>query len=363
MFFKRVDRYVGWSFLLRFAGIICLLSILYTTFDLLKRLEDLQQDAIGQTLPMLAAYYCRLVPVFVLDIVPGIVLVAAGMVLVRMSKRRELLALKACGTSIYRVTAPIFFWTLVISILAFMLKEALGPQLIQQRESLSRAIDGKVGRRLMVSDASADRRVFVGEYDFARQTMETVWVLDFYPEGMLKRATQADAARWSGEGKLLLESVRTQYFRRDSTAEPEASLSQTKEIRVDLTPLDFLQAAEEERDEGMRFRTLPELRRQIRRLPEVPYFRVAFHSRLASFFGPLILLLVGVPCLIGFERSVNSRFLGLIVSMLVAGGLFGLTFVFSSMGNTGALNPVLAGWLPAVIVGAGGLWLFESMLT
>lgn len=97
--------------------------------------------------------------------------------------------------------------------------------------------------------------------------------------------------------------------------------------------------------------------------PEIPFFAVSFHTRLAAFFSPLILLLVGLPCLVGFERSVNSRFLSVIVSMGLAAGLYVLTFVFNSMGTTGALNPVLAGWLPAIISAVAGLWLFQSMMT
>jgi lipopolysaccharide export system permease protein len=363
MILKRIDRYVSRSFLARFAGLLCLIGVLYTTFDLLKRLEEIQEGGVTKVLPILAAYYCRLVPVFLLDIVPGIVLVAAGMTLVRMAKSRELLALKASGTSVHRVMAPILFWTLLISILVFALREALGPKLVRQRESLGRVLKDKVEHRLIVRDPLGNRQVFVGEYDFSSGAMKSVWVLDFYPEGMLKSTTQADSAELIPGGLLRLTRARVQSFDSNGTPEGKAVALPTEEIETGLTPLDFLQAAEEGSDEGMRFRTLPELREQMRRLPEVPYFRVAFHSRLASFFGPLILLLVGAPCLVGFERSVNSRFLGIVVSALVAGTLYGLTFVFSTMGNTGALNPLLAGWLPAILVGALGLWLFEFMAT
>jgi lipopolysaccharide export LptBFGC system permease protein LptF len=51
------------------------------------------------------------------------------------------------------------------------------------------------------------------------------------------------------------------------------------------------------------------------------------------------------------------------VSIGLAAGLYALTFVFTSMGSTGSLNPVLAGWLPVILSGAVGLWLFQAMLT
>ena len=109
--------------------------------------------------------------------------------------------------------------------------------------------------------------------------------------------------------------------------------------------------------------TLADLRVAARQYPTVPYFRVAFHGRLASAFSSLILLMIGVPCLVGFERSVNSRFLGAMLSIALAAGLYTLTFVCNSMGCTGSLNTALAGWLPTILGGSLGLWLFESMLT
>ncbi|MHC4788460.1 MAG: LptF/LptG family permease [Planctomycetota bacterium] len=363
MVLKRIDRYVGGCFLLRFGACMFLIGALYATFDMLKRLEELQREGLGRVMPALGAYYANLLPVFLLEIVPGIVLVSAGMVLVRMAKRGELLVLKACGTSLYRAMAPIFFWTLIISILVFAGREILGPRMARRQETLSRIIESKVQRHLLLSDPASDRRLFVREYDFATRTMKSVWILDFYPEGTLREATQSDSAAWAPGGALVLDRVRRQRFAPDGTAEPATTSARRVTVEMALRPEDFIDAAERDTEAGMSFHTLPELREGMRRQPGVPFFRVAFHSRLASFFAPLILLLVGCPCLVGFESSVQSRFLGVVVGIAVAGSLYGLTFVFTSMGNTSALNPVLAAWLPAIVVGAVGLWLFESMRT
>ena len=106
-----------------------------------------------------------------------------------------------------------------------------------------------------------------------------------------------------------------------------------------------------------------ELIARIKENPDVPAYRVMLHSRLASALSPFLLLLVGVPVLVGFENSLQSRFVGVIMCILVAGAYYVLTFVFGSMGNTGTISPVLAGWLPVLMTGVGGLWLFEAMLT
>jgi lipopolysaccharide export system permease protein len=101
----------------------------------------------------------------------------------------------------------------------------------------------------------------------------------------------------------------------------------------------------------------------MRENPHSPSYAVAFHLRLASFFTPFILLLVGIPCLIGYEESVKSRFVGVLISIAVSAGFYTLMFVFNSIGESGNVPAVLAGWLPVVVVGSLGLYLFESRLS
>jgi lipopolysaccharide export system permease protein len=363
MVLKRIDRYVSLSFLTRFLGTLCLVGALYATFDLLKRLEDIGQAEGGQSLATVARYYANVLPIFLLDIVPGIVLVASGLVMVHMAKTRELLALKASGTSLYRAMAPLFFWTILISGGMLGVRETFGPRLARQGEILGRVLDNDVSSHLLVSDPAHNRRAFIGEYDFSRRTMKSVCVIDCYPSGTLKRNIEADSARLRESGVLELRTAEVQEFDPSGTPTARPTLVPRMEVEFGLSQMGLVEAAEDNAQKGMALQTLGELQTQMALNPEVPFFRVSYHSRLASFFEPLILLLAGLPCLVGFERSVNSRFLGTIVSIGLAAGLYALTFVFTSMGSTGSLNPVLAGWLPVILSGAVGLWLFQAMLT
>lgn len=363
MIFKRIDRYVSWFFLALVFGGLCLIAGLYTVFDLLKGLEDVQQAGLGRGVAMLAAYYAHLLPVFLVDITPAIVLVAAGMVMVHMAKKRELLALKASGTSVHRVTAPLFFWTVLISVAVFGIRETVGPESARRSALLGHALEGKVAKHLLVTDSRFGREVFVGEYDFATDGMKAVSLMEFFPDGMLKQTIQADTAVCGPDGSLYLHDVELKTFDESDAPPSKAEFRSSMTVESDLSPFDFVQAAEEKSERTALFHSLPELLDGMRTYPDVAYFRVVFHSRLASFFSPLLLLLVGIPCLVGFERSVNSLFLSVIVSIVVAAGYYALGFVLGSMGNSATISAPLAAWLPVIVVGSVGLWLFESMLT
>jgi lipopolysaccharide export system permease protein len=358
---KQIDRYVGGSFVAFFTGSACLMGVLYVVFDLLRRLDQIRDLGLRTGAATLAAYYGHLLPVFLADIAPGVCLIAAGMVLVKMAKRRELLALKASGTSIHRATAPIFAWALLISIAAFAVRETVGPAFTRQRAILDNVLEGKVERHLWPTEAAAERQVFVGQYDFSTDTLKDVTMLELHPNGAPRREIYAPTAVLQRDGSLLLQGGEVQEFDASGSTARTHPLGE-QVVATGLTRFDFVSAAEEQ-DGGSAVRTLPALLQGMRDYPAVPYFRVAFHSRLAAFFSPLLLLLVGIPCLVGFERSVDSLFLGVIVSIVVATGYYAVTFVLGSMGISDTLNAMLAGWLPVTIVGSLGLWLFESMLT
>jgi lipopolysaccharide export system permease protein len=364
MILKKVDRYVGRSFLAAFLSTLALLGGLYVTFDLLKRLEDIQEAGLAAAAPTVGTYYAYLFVMFVVDIAPGIVLLASGMVLVGMARRYELLALKACGTSLHRTTAPIFLWTLAISALLFSFRETAGPALARQQELLDGVLRNEVERELLLREPERHRVITVSQYDVAQESMRSVCILEFQPDDprALARVIQADAAEWAEPGVLALTTVSVRHFGETTEGTPPESRP-SLEVRTGLRPFDLVAAAQDEGEALSLTRSLPELLRLMREQPDIPHFRVLFHSRVASFFTPFILLLVGIPCLVGFERSVRSRFLGAVVCIVVAVAFYVVTFVFTSMGETRTLPALAAAWLPAIGGGCAGLWLFQAMVT
>jgi lipopolysaccharide export LptBFGC system permease protein LptF len=179
---------------------------------------------------------------------------------------------------------------------------------------------------------------------------------------LVSRALQADVGEWS-PGSVRLRTVRVWEFEAGTGRALSSDLLPDLTLPTGIGRRELLAASEQSQEGPPMAQTLADLRGAERQYPTVPYFRVALHRRVASAFSSFILLLIGVPCLVGFERSVNSRFLGAILSIALAASLYTLTFVFSSMGVTGSLNAAVAGWLPTILGGALGLWLFESMLT
>ena len=362
---KRIDRYVSRAFLVRFIVTMVVICGLYLSFDALKRVDQLQKMTLRQAIPKIAAYYGYFFPARVLETIPPLLLIGAGLTLVQMSRDRELLTLKASGVSLQRVTAPLFLWTVAVAILVFWATERIVPACTRHYELLERDLDGKIANDLMLRDPKYSRSIFVGSYDYARGTMSRVQVIEFCDEAgdnRMKTKIQADSGTWRQDGRIGLENVTIQEFDENGVVQGDqpAPVLPTKLLETSLVPFDFVGAKQEAILPAL---ALSELRRHVKANPNVPQFRVMLHSRLSTVLMPFLLLLVGIPLLVGYDRATESRVLAIVICTLVAAGLYVLSFVFVSLGNTGALNPTLAGWLHVLLVGPVGLWLFGSMRT
>jgi len=362
MIAKRIDRYVSSSFLSMFFGILAVVFGLYVAYDLLKRVEELQDLGTGQILPAMLTYYGYVFPVFALDSVPAVVALAAGLTLVKMSKRRELLTLKASGVSVYRTIAPIFFWTLLISVGILWTREHIVPAVVQQKELMAKQLSGDMGRGLLLKDREFNFKLFVDSYDFSNHSMKRVSIIELHPELTVKRIVEADEGYWAGDGQIRLVGVHIRDFdvKGAKANQPTAMASTT--IETTLSPFDFVRARSESTARSL-FLTLSQLATMMRDNPNVPHYRVVFHSRLASAFTSFVVLLMVIPLLVGFEHSAHSQFVGAVVCIFVVLLYHAMVFVSTSVGESGAVHPVLAGWMPVIVAGPCGIWLFESMLT
>lgn len=106
--------------------------------------------------------------------------------------------------------------------------------------------------------------------------------------------------------------------------------------------------------------TIPELRRTIRqraaRGEPTEDLRVSFHQRFAAPAACLVFILLGMPLAVRFRRSGTGVSGGLTIVLAL---IYYLLMVFGqTMGNNGVIPPFLASWLPNLILGSLGVFLF-----
>lgn len=311
----------------------------------------------GEALSTGLRYYVYLFPVIIFQFFPAITLIAVCLVLVRLSKNREILAMQVAGISLYRILLPIFIVTVFMSFASFGDQEWIIPRFAERLETLRQASFGdNIQKNLLLDDKENNTLVRIWKYNNKTQNMQSVFILARYENRKKKFTISADEGRWLGNNTWLLTKViKHTYDEQGRWIAPMQQID-SLEFQSTITPMDL---GEIKLDPSLlNFTQLKEL---CKNEPDNPRNSVLFHSRIAYTLTHFVLLLLGIPIVVGFERLSRNLFLRVGLCVLICGIFYALSFICSNLGNTGLIHPILAAWLPIVIFGPVGLLFFDMM--
>lgn len=354
--FSRLDNYIIKAFIPTFFICLLIISGIYIIADLLQKLGefmDMGGDAFGTGM----RYYMYLFPVLVFQFFPAITLIAVGIVLVRLTKNREILAMQVAGISLYRILVPIFIITVFMSFASFGDQEWVIPRFAERLETLKQtAFSDNVHRNLLLDDKENGTLVRIWKYHNKTQTMQSVFILGRYENKKKKFTISAEEGRWLGNNTWLLSKVTKHVYNEQGKWVAPIEQLDSLEFTSTITPAEL---GEIKLDPSLlNFEQLKEL---CKNEPDNPRNRVLFHSRIAYTLTHFVLLLIGIPLVVGFERLSKNLFLRVGLCVFVCGFFYALSFICTSLGNLGTVHPILAAWLPHVIFGSVGLLFFDMM--
>jgi LPS export ABC transporter permease LptG/LPS export ABC transporter permease LptF len=141
VFPRILDKYVVSEFLKIFflvlAGFVSLILV-FTVFDLLKDIlsHDIGWSTVGQ-------YLVNLTPSILYQTTPLAVLIAVLVTFGVLNRNSEIIAMKACGISLYRLVVPIVSIAAILSLCLFLFDQYYLPQANRKQEALRNIIKGK----------------------------------------------------------------------------------------------------------------------------------------------------------------------------------------------------------------------------
>jgi len=352
------QRYLSRELLQIFILSLLALLTIYALVEFFGSLDDFIEGHTGPALIFL--YIVNQLPFFTVQFIPLALLLGTMLTLGSMGQHNELIALRACGISLYQISVPLIVTGLLLAGLTFTLNEYLVPPTFARARYIKRVhIRHKQEKHLL----NLENVWYTGNgyiYHFRQlrpreQTIDgaTIFRLD-RKAGFITR--RLDAAKmvfrhheWQGYGVTIRD-----FGRRDGHAVLEnfQSLPQTV---IDITeePADFLvprKAVEE--------MNLKELRQYITRVKnvgiDVTEYRVQLYNRL---FAPLIcpmMVLLGIPFSLKSGRGGGmARGIGI---SLVIGFSFWFVLSFSlAFGKGGIVTPLAAVLLPYLLYTTAGV--------
>lgn len=362
-FFNLTDRYVLSTFLriLLLAALSGL--VIYIVADLTDNIDEVMKNDVP--LDVVLAYYQYKAFAIIYEIAPVIVLVATLITFGLFSRSNEIIAWKALGVSLYRLSLPVIAAAALLAALCGFLDSELLPASNERLADLESVIKGRASVHEM---RRADRRWLVGKgghlynyryYDVKAQELLQLQVFRFNAQHQLTDRLLVDRAVYNGAGWWTFVGGWSRSF--NGGRETSFHLI-TKPVRDRLpeTPEYF---EGELRQPGEM--TYLELRDYVRGLQasglDVQPLEVALHNKIAYPVISLVMALVALP--FSFRLGRRGALYGIGLSILLGIALLMVLAIFTALGEGNLLPPIVAVWSPGVIFSIFSLYLFLGVQT
>ncbi|MSO84258.1 MAG: LPS export ABC transporter permease LptF, partial [Acidobacteria bacterium] len=345
-----LDRYVASTYA-RIAGLsaFAMAGIFYISTFL-----DLSDKVFrGQaTWSMLWAYFWYVTPQYVYYILPLAVLLATLVTIGLLTKNSELVVMKACGISLYRVALPMVGGALIAGGVLFLLEETvLGPS-NRRAEAIRHVIRGGSPQTF---DVLLRRWVVGGDgeiyhfdyYDPRARQLNGLSIYEFGPQmQVLARRTFAERAVYLGGPDVAPDAWRLeQGWTRDLADDGETrAFTPFAESQAAIEPSAYFTT--QQPDE--RFMTYEQLRDYTEQLRasgfDVSSQLVALERKISFPFVTIVMTLLAVPFAVTTGR--HGAMYGIGAGILLAITYWVAISVFAALGTGGLVTPALAAWAP-----------------
>ena len=362
-----LDRYVATMYF-RVAALaaVALAGIFYiaTFLDLSDKVFRGQA-----TWGMLAAYFWYATPQYIYYVLPLAVLVASLVTIGLLTKNSELIVIKACGISLYRVALPMVIAAVVAGGVLMALEESVLGSSNRRAEALRHVIRGgsaetfDVLHRQWVTGSRGE--IYHYEYYDGRARRLTGVSIYEFGERMqiLSRRVFAESAVYDGVGSGGAEVwTASQGWTRELTPEGETeAFTPFAEAPVTLEAPAYF--GTQQPDE--RFMSYSQLREYIERLRatgfDVSAQLVSLERKLSFPFVTLVMTLIAVPFAVTTGR--RGAMYGIGIGIVLALVYWVTISVFAALGTGGVMTPILAAWAPNLLFGAGACYLLLTVRT
>ena len=359
-----IDRYVFRAFTGVFALVLLSGLSIYLVADLTGKADEIMKNHVPRS--VILSYYKYSSLQMFYEISPILVLVATLITFSLLSKSNEVIAFKALGVSLFRLAVPAVAAALAITIFTAFLESEVLPA---SNEKVARLEDRIRGRETARTYRRADRQWLFGQdryiynyihYDPDRETLHRLQVFEFDPDSheLIGRLV-AQRATYDHDGWWRFEDGWSRSFEDKRVSE------------YDRFPGDVLGRFPEKPQyfdseirppEQMGFRELEDYIHEVERSGQaVPELKVQLQSKIAYPAISLVMALVALP--FAFRLGRQGALYGVGLSIVLGMVFLAIYAFFTTLGEAGALPPVVAVWSPNVVFALFAVYLFLGVRT
>ena len=368
-----LDRYIFGVFVRVLAVTVVAALAVFIVSDFTQLVDEMFRNAVPTS--VFLEYYPYLSLQVFYDNAPVLVLVTTLVTFGLLSQRNEIVAAKALGFSLFRLAAPALFAAVGVAVLSAALENAVLPASNAKVVELRDRIKGGGGPVRSYHRADRQWRFAQDEegggyiynyrhYDADRATLQRLQVFRFDAEHRLTRRLYAAAARYvpgdtGADGRWQLVDAWVREFDGLSIASSRRFAGPQP---VDLPELPEFFSTEVKYAEQM---NRVELRRHIDDLvaagSDVPDLEMQLHNKTAMPVVSLVMALVALP--FAFRLGRQGALYGIGISIVLGIVYYAVIGVFTTLGQSEALPPLVAAWSPNALFATLALYLFLGVRT
>jgi len=363
IFRTTLDRYILGRFGTVLAGCAATFFTLFAVYELVNLLDDLVEHNLPFSLVL--SYLKYRSPWIVSQILPMSCLVATFLAVGIMSRFNEVTALKASGTSIYRIVAPVLIVTVAICAIAYVNQDYLEPHSNQRAAQIKDVIRGRSPR----SYNADERRWVFGEggrlYNFRTYIPSPVPVLSAPGSGEFQgfSAYQLDQSTFDIQQRI--------YARSASFAQGHWVLKDgwTRDFRGGQESFETFAEKSFDFPEGPGYfikewksptqMNVAELKKFVndlkRRGYDVQELTVDLYDKTSLPLVALTMVILGIPFC--FRMGKRGSLYGIGVAVFFVAVFLVVFSTTNALGGIGLMPPFLAAWAPNVLFAAAGVYL------
>ena len=366
---RLLDRYLLGELLVPLFYSLVGFQIFWTAFDLFSNLQLYQERGLGWS--QIGKLYFLRTPELLATVLPIALLLALLYSLTNLARTNELVAMRAAGISLARISLPLFSVALFAGGALFLVTEFVAPQATEKSVRL-------------VESGRTDTDQWLENLDFRDDALGQFWHIKSYnPNTWEMRQpsvdwtrdnvrTVVDAARgvWTN-GNWVFFSAEKKTYRPATNDLPNQVIAtnvlagqnvggspEQLQAEIKISQLDQIRAAKHLR------LSLSDILAYWKLHPDMDTDKKAmiltqYHGRIAQPFTCLVVVLVALP----FGAASGRR--NVMVGVAGSVGICFLYFILMrwglALGTAGHLPPIIAAWLPNLVFAVAGLILLRRI--
>lgn len=366
---RLLDRYLLRELLVPLVYCLVGFQIFWTAFDLFSNLKGYQDR--GLAWGQIGEIYILRTPELMSTVLPIALLLALLYTLTNLARSNELVAMRAAGISLARISVPFFAVALMMGGTLFAVTEFIAPN-----------ASAKSTRLLEAGHSNADK--WLTNLDFRDDALGQFWHIQRYnlATGEMENPsvdwtrdevrTVVDAARgvWTN-GHWVFYSAETKLYTPPTNDLPNQVLATNVLAGLDLggspeqlhaeikiAQLDQLKAAKQLQLSLMEIIEYRKLHPDMQ-TDKAALILTQFHGRIAQPFTCLVVVLVALP--FGAVSGRRNVFVGVTGSVGICFLYFILMRWGLALGTAGHMPAMLAAWLPNLIFAVMGTVLLRRV--